>query len=226
MKLLQALGLKRKASVNIKPMLPTLNAWIDLHYGGSAIFHVIVEEIDSDAIVTSRPDSGRLRPGANGTFVYANPRGKFRFVSAFLGEDANGRLRFALPERITSLGGGANQRSAVRLDATVQGMWRMAAGGKGTGQFSKATIRDISRGGVALIIAAQLRKGQEIEVQLPLGEGPPVQAICEVMRVEPIERSRKFSHGVRFRALRPHEDRAVVDFINKRQADLRARGLA
>ena len=226
MKLLQALGLKRKEPANLTPMLPPLNAWVDLHYGGSAVFHVIVEEIGSGAIVTSHPDSGRLRPGATGTFVYTNPRGKFRFASSFLGEDADGRLRFALPERITSLGGRANQRSTVRLDATVGGMWRMAAGGKGTGQFSKATIRDISRGGVALVLSAQLRKGQEIEVLLPLGEGPPVKAICEVMRIEPIERSRKFSHGVRFRSLRPHEERAVADFINKRQADLRARGLA
>ncbi|TAM74136.1 PilZ domain-containing protein [bacterium] len=227
MKILEALGLKRKASVNIKPMLPTLNAWVDLHYGGSAVFHVVVEEIGSDAIVTSHPDSGRLRPGATGTFLYTNSQGKFRFASLFLGEDPGGRLRFALPERVTSLGGGgANQRAAVRLDATVQGMWRMAAGGKGVGEFTKATVRDISRGGVALIIPAQLRKTQEIEVQLPLSDGPPLQAICEVMRIERIERSGKYSHGVRFKALRPFEERAVADFINKRQADLRARGLA
>ncbi|TAM85653.1 PilZ domain-containing protein [bacterium] len=226
MKILEALGLKRKTPVNIKPMLPALNAWVDLHYGASAVFHVVVEEIGPDAIVTSHPDSGRLRKGAAGTFVYTNPQGKFRFASPFLGEDGDGRLRFALPERVTSLGGAANQRSAVRLDATVQGKWRMAAGGKGVGEFAKATIRDISRGGVALIIPAQLRKSQQIEVQLSLGDGLPLQVICEVMRIERIERSGKYSHGLRFKALSPGEDRAVADFINKRQTDLRARGLA
>ncbi|TAM57863.1 PilZ domain-containing protein [bacterium] len=226
MKLLQALGLKRKAESNVKPLLPARNTWVDLHYGASAVFHVIVEEIEEDAIITSRPESGRLRSGTASSFVYTNAQGKFRFGTVLVGEEPDGRLRFALPQRITSLGGGANQRSAVRLDATVQGLWRMAAGGKGVGQYGKAAIRDISRGGVALILPSQLRKGQEIEVQLPLGDGPPLRVLCEVRRIEPIERSGKFSHGVRFRALRSTEERAIADFINKRQADLRARGLA
>jgi|GEM_PF-633546 len=228
MKLLEALGLKRKATTNIKPMLPSVNAWVDLQYAGTTVFAVCVEEIGNAGLVVSRPDGARPpRPGAMGTFVYANTVGKFRFSSRFLGEDGAGRLRFALPESVTSLGGGgANQRSTVRLDATVQGMWRMAAGGKGTGQFAKAAIRDISRGGIALILPAPLRKGQEIEVQIPLAEGGQVQAIGEVMRVERIERSGRFSHGVRFRNLRPEHDRAILEFINKRQTDLRARGLA
>ncbi|MDE2570968.1 MAG: PilZ domain-containing protein [bacterium] len=226
MKLLETLGLKRKAPANIKSMLPSVNGWVDLHCMGTTAFSVCVEEIHADSIVTSRPDKGQVRPGCTGTFVYTNAQGKFRFASRFLGEDARGRLRFAMPGSVTSLAAGGNQRTAVRLDATVQGMWRMAAGGKGVGPLSRATIRDISIGGLALILPCELRKGQEVEVQVPLGPGTVLQVVCEVRRVEGIERAAKFSHGLKFRALSQAQERQVNEFIHRRQTDLRARGLA
>jgi hypothetical protein len=38
--------------------------------------------------------------------------------------------------------------------------------------------------------------------------------------------SGKHSHGLRFQGVTPDEDRAILEFINKKQADLRSRGLA
>jgi c-di-GMP-binding flagellar brake protein YcgR len=48
----------------------------------------------------------------------------------------------------------------------------------------------------------------------------------EVMRHDHIPTSGKHSHGLRFQGVRPEEEQAIVDFINKKQADLRSRGLA
>ncbi|HVA37781.1 MAG TPA: PilZ domain-containing protein [Candidatus Dormibacteraeota bacterium] len=227
MKLFQALGFKRKPSPAIRRMLPKVNTWVELHYGASATFDVCVEHVDDDSIVTSRPEAGRMRQGAAVAIVFTTTQGKYRFGTRLVGEDARGHLRFAIPESVGIVGGGeANQRSALRMDATLPGMWRMAAGGKGVGQFDRATVRDISRGGLALTLPCELRNGLEIEVQVPLGSAPPVQVVCEVMRVDRIEGSAKFSHGVRFRNLSPAGDRTISEFINRRQVDLRARGLA
>jgi hypothetical protein len=46
------------------------------------------------------------------------------------------------------------------------------------------------------------------------------------MRVEQIPTSGRFSHGMRFHGLTAEEDYAILDFINRRQAELRNRGLA
>jgi hypothetical protein len=46
------------------------------------------------------------------------------------------------------------------------------------------------------------------------------------MRVEQVPTSGKHSHGLRFHGLTPTEDMAIRDFINRRTAELRSRGLA
>ncbi len=97
----------------------------------------------------------------------------------------------------------------------------------GTGEFGKATIRDISRGGCSLIIDRQLKLHTKVEVRMRLRtEGEPMTLLGEVMRHEQIPASGKHSHGLRFHGLRPGEDQTIIDFINRRQADLRSRGLA
>jgi c-di-GMP-binding flagellar brake protein YcgR len=123
--------------------------------------------------------------------------------------------------------GGAQKRQSVRLDALVNGHWRLAPGGKGSGEFSRATIRDISRGGCSLIIDVPLKFGTMVEAKFPLVTGaPPVTMLGEVMRHEEIKSSGKHSHGLRFHGVRPEEDQAIIEFINRKQTDLRNRGLA
>jgi hypothetical protein len=46
------------------------------------------------------------------------------------------------------------------------------------------------------------------------------------MRTSKIEASGKISLGLRFHGLKADEDRAIMEFINKRQAERRSRGLA
>jgi c-di-GMP-binding flagellar brake protein YcgR len=46
------------------------------------------------------------------------------------------------------------------------------------------------------------------------------------MRSEAIESTKKTSLGLRFQGVKPDEDRAIMEYINRRQAERRNRGLA
>ncbi|HET9029902.1 MAG TPA: PilZ domain-containing protein [Candidatus Aquilonibacter sp.] len=203
--------------------LPPLHSFVDVTVAGRASRSVSVEEVGPERIAVGDTVG---RKGERGTFVYHNAAGKFRFAASIV-EVRDGMTCFEMPERIETLGGGAQKRSSVRLDTLLSGHWRMAPGGKGVGEFTKGSIRDISRGGCALIMDRQCKVGQTIEVKMTLNSSaPPLTVLGEVMRVEQVPTSGKHSHGLRFHGLTPVEDRTILDFINRRTAELRSRGLA
>lgn len=203
--------------------LPQLHSFVDVTVGGRAARSVSVEDVSHDHVVVGDTVG---RKGERGVFVYQTPAGKFRFAASVV-DVRDGMTYFDVPDRVEALGGGAQKRSSVRLDTLLVGLWRMAPGGKGVGEFMKGSIRDISRGGCALIMDRQCKVGQTLEVKMSLSsEAPPITALGEVMRVEQVPTSGKFSHGLRFHGITPAEDHAILDFINRRTAELRSRGLA
>lgn len=204
--------------------LPPLHAFVDVTVGGRAARSVSVEQIADGRIVVGDAIG---RKGERGIFVYQNAAGKFRFPATIV-EVRGGMTYFDMPPKIETLsGGGAQKRSSVRLDTLLSGQWRMAPGGKGVGEFVKGSIRDISRGGCALIMDRMCKVGQTLEIRMSLSSNaPPLTVLGEVMRAQQIPTSGKFSHGLRFQGLTPVEDRAIMDFINRRTAELRNRGLA
>lgn len=204
--------------------LPVLHSFVDVTVSGRASRSVSVEEVGPERIAVGDIVG---RKGERGVFVYQTSLGKFRFAASVV-DVRDGMTSFEMPERIESLGGGgAQKRSSVRLDTLLSGHWRMAPGGKGVGEFVKGSIRDISRGGCALIMDRQCKVGQTIEVKMALNSNaPPLTVLGEVMRVEQVPTSGKYSHGLRFHGLTPIEDRTILEFINRRTAELRSRGLA
>jgi hypothetical protein len=204
--------------------LPQLHSFVDVTVGGRAARSVSIEELAPPDHITVGDVIGRK--GERGVFVYQTPLGKFRFAAA-VSEVRDGMTVFEIPDRIETLGGGAQKRSSVRIDTLLGGQWRMAPGGKGVGEFMKGSIRDISRGGCALIMDRQCKVGQTLEVKMNLSSNaPPISVLGEVMRVEQVPTSGKFSHGLRFHGITPTEDHAILDYINRRTAELRSRGLA
>ena len=211
--------------------LPTLHAFVDVVVAGRSARSVSVDAVGPKGIVI-RGIIGRQ--GESAVIIYDTAHGRYRCSSRITG--ANGdRTTLAMPDRVSPAsaggggggGGGAQKRQTVRLDALVPGGWRFAPGGKGTGEFVKANIRDISRGGCSLILDRELKRSSTVEVQLRLREGAPALVLLgEVMRQEHIPSSNRYSHGLRFHGIRPEEDHAIVDFINRRQSELRSRGLA
>jgi len=207
--------------------LPAVHGFVDVAVAGRPVRSVSVEAIDGHSIFT-REILGRS--GEPAVFVYANEHGKFRFATRIV-RAKDGETEFEAPKRVDAVGaaggGGAQKRASVRLDAIVPGQWRFAPQGKGMGEFVRANIRDISRGGCSLIVDRHLKGGTTLEVRLQLRPDRPLVALLgEVMRTEPIAATGRFSHGLRFHGITPEEDHAILDFINRKQAELRSRGLA
>jgi c-di-GMP-binding flagellar brake protein YcgR len=128
------------------------------------------------------------------------------------------RKRVLLPEQ---------QRAAVRLDVTVPGLWRDAPGGKAVGAYTRGSITDISRTGASLTVDREIKRGTQLEIKLSVSTSArPLVLLGEVMRSNTIEASGKSALGLRFLGITPEEDRTIMEFINKRQAERRSRGLA
>jgi hypothetical protein len=205
--------------------LPQLHSFVDVIAGGRPARQVTVESVGPKGIVT-RETLGRA--GETAVIVYQAKAGRFR-AQTKIAATGNATTTFEMPRKVSLIGAApaAGKRQSVRLDAIVSGSWRFAPNGVGTGDFVKCTIRDISRGGCSLIIDRGLKHHAKVEVKMQLkAEGEPLTLLGEVMRHEVIQNSGKHSHGLRFHGIRPAEDQAIVEFINRRQADLRSRGLA
>ena len=204
--------------------LPPLHAFVDVTVGGRSARSVSIEEAGPARIVVGDVVG---RKGERAVFVYHNAQGRFRFPTTIT-EARDGMTYFEMPARVEGIGGGGSQkRSSVRLDTLISGQWRMAPGGIGVGDFMRGSIRDISRGGCAIITDRMCKLGQTLEVRMSLTPNTaPLTVLGEVVRAEQVPTSGKFSHGLRFHGLTPVEDRAILEFINRRTAELRNRGLA
>jgi hypothetical protein len=226
--MLNILGLRPRAlSDQLKLKLPQLNSFVALAMTGSGPRgSVCIETLtDRNFTVTALPGTST---GAVGVFTYENAVGKFRFPAKCVAL-RNGIATFAIPERIEALHvfASAQHRDAIRLDATVTARWRFAPGGRGSGEFARASLTDISRTGASLIVDREIRRGTYLETCFAISPAaPPLVLLGEVMRSSGIESSKKISLGLRFNAVKPAEDRAITEFINKRQAERRNRGLA
>jgi hypothetical protein len=201
--------------------LPLLHSFVEVAVGGRRMRSVPVEEIAEQHIAVGEA-MGRV--GERGAFVYQNPSGKFRFGATIV-QVKNGFTYFTRPQKIEALGNG--KRASVRMDTLLPGTWRMAPDGIGVGEFMKGSIRDISCGGCSLITDRQCKVAQWLEVRVVLrNDAQPLTLLGEIKRVEVVPTSGKFSHGLRFHALAADEEKAIREFIHRRQTELRNRGLA
>lgn len=226
--MLRMLGLgPRPLSAQQKLKLPVVNTFVDVAIaGGGPRGSVCVDAVTERGLTVTVSDG--VAAGQTGVFSYQNPHGKFRFSSKCLAVRGTQAV-FAIPTRIETLQvfTGAKQRAAVRLDATVPAQWRYAPGGKGSGEYVRASLTDISRSGASLIVDREVKKGTFVEARFSVStSASPLVLLAEVMRTANIEATKKISLGLRFHGLKPEEDRAIMEFINKRQAERRNRGLA
>ena len=204
--------------------LPQLHSFVEVSVAGRPAVSVTVESNGPKNILTK----GVGASSGSAVFSYSNASGKYRFATRIVGTKGDLTV-YEIPTKVDTLtaNAGSQKRTSVRMDTIVPGMWRRAKNGVGTGEFAKANVRDISRGGCSLIIDYELPKAAQVEVKLSLKTGvTPVVALGEVMRVEHIKTSGKWSHGLRFHGITPADDKAIMEFINRRQSELRSRGLA
>jgi PilZ domain len=211
----------------LKLKLPAVNTFVDVvMIGHGPRGSVCVEALNERSFVVGA--LAGMRVAGTGVFSYSNDSGRFRFSSKCVAVRGATAV-FALPERVETLQAfaEAKQRAAVRLDATVAAQWRFAPGGKGSGDYVRASLTDISRSGASLIVDRDVKKGSFVEVRFAVSTAAtPLVLLGEVMRNSPLESSKKISLGLRFHGMKAEEDRAIMEFINKRQAERRNRGLA
>jgi len=215
-----------KKDPGIRAKMPRLHALLTVIRAGGTPATGALAELgpESFRVESSLPGV----PGAIYVMTYQTESGKHRFAAKCLSVGEDG-MRFAYPRSIDKLVGPGQTagRQTLRLQTTVRGEWRLAKGGKGEGRFARGSVGDISRSGASLITDAQLHAGSEVELKLLLSAlSEPLVLLAEVVRSAPAGASRKTLHGLHFMGLTANDDRTIMEYINRRQAERRARGLA
>ena len=225
MAFLQMLGLKKKDSLSIRTMLPAIHSFIDIAVKNGPKGSVCFENSTTSSFVTTALPG--MKAGQSATFTYSNTVGRFRFAASVTASDDK-QATFAMPSRIETIQkfAGSKKRTNVRIDTTTACQWRYAPMGKIPTEWQKGSVSDISRAGASLTMDRELKIGTVVELKVPLkANGDSVDMRGEVRRADKIATSKKHSVGLRFAGLPPETDRAILEFINRRQTDLRNRGL-
>jgi c-di-GMP-binding flagellar brake protein YcgR len=226
MALLEMLGLKKKNGASLRTMLPALHSFIDVAVKNGPKGSICFESAGAHAFHTSALPG--MAPGQNVLFAYSNSSGRYRFNAAITAVDGK-QATFAMPSRIETVAkfSGSKQRTMLRIDTATPCQWRYAPMGKIPTEWHKGVLSDISRTGASLATDRDLKIDVLLELSIPLKTvGDNVVLRAEVKRVDKIESSKKHNVGVRFVGNTPENDRAIMEFINRRQTDLRNRGLA
>jgi c-di-GMP-binding flagellar brake protein YcgR len=223
---LSFLGLKKAPSPKqTRAMLPSLHQFVDVTVRNGPKGSVCFENAGAKTFMTSLLPG--MSPGAQVTFNYQNPGGKYRFSAAVKAVDEK-QATFEIPGRIEMVQkfGGSAKRTNVRIDTTVPVQWRYAPIGKIETEWQKGVLSDLSRTGSSLATDKEVKTGNTLELKIPLSSsGPPVVTRGDAKRVDKIAGTEKFNVGLAFHALKPEVDKAIIEFINRRQVDLRNRGL-
>jgi c-di-GMP-binding flagellar brake protein YcgR len=226
MALLEMLGLKKAPSAKeLREMLPALHSFVDVAVKNGPKGSVCFENAGVKTFLTSA--IAGFAPGQSVSFLYSNAHGRFRFTATITATDGK-QATFAMPGRIETVQkfAGARKRTTARIDTTVAMKWRYAQVGKIATEWQKAFVSDISRTGCSLATDKVIKVGNMLELKLPLKPGgAEVDVRAEAMRVDTIEATKKFSIGLKFVAGQAEAERAVLEYINRRQTDLRGRGL-
>ena len=223
---LSFLGIKKAPSgKQIREMLPSLHSFVDVSVRNGPKGSVCFENSGPNTFVTSVLPG--MSPGQQVSFNYQNTGGKYRFSTAVKAVDAK-QATFEIPEKIETVQkfGGSRKRTNVRIDTTVPMQWRYHSSGQIQSEWQKGVLSDISRTGSSLATDRVIKVGNVLELKIPLaGADEPVTVRADAKRVDKIEGTQKYNVGLSFHPLKAEVDRAITEFINRRQVDLRNRGL-
>jgi hypothetical protein len=223
---LSFLGFKKAPSPKqMRAMLPSLHSFVDVAVRNGPKGSVCFENAGAKTFVTSVLPG--MAPGQQVSFTYQNGSGKYRFSAAVRAVDAK-QATYEMPDKIDTVQkfAGSKKRSTVRIDTTVPVQWRYAPTGKIETEWQKGVLSDISRTGSSLAADREIKSGNVIELKISLSpSGDPVTTRADARRADKIPGTQKFNVGLAFHPLKAEVEKAIVEFINRRQVDLRSRGL-
>lgn len=222
------LGIKKASSTkHVRSLLPSLHSFVDVTVrNGGPKGSVCFENAGLKTFITSVLPG--MSPGQQVSFNYQTSGGKYRFNTAVKAVDAK-QATYDIPAKIETVQtfAGSAQRTTVRIDTTVPIQWRYASTGKIESEWQKGILSDISRAGSSLSTDKTIKAGTILELKIPLAvKGHPTVLKADAKRVDKIEGTAKFTVGLAFHPLKPDAEKAIIEFINRRQVDLRNRGLA
>jgi hypothetical protein len=227
--LLRALGLARKPETQARASelhgkLPEIHAFVDLAIGGSLVRESVpVNNITPTALVIRHVDG--LEPGTAADLLYANAGGKFRFRTVCSKVKGN-EAYLDLPQSIKTIEQYSARRSAERIPWVTNVQWRYAPDGVGFGDYLPASMMDVSRGGVSLVVGREVKIGTQVEVRFVLNSKRKLFVeICQVMRSAKIETSDKYSVGLRFLTIDRQDERLLIASLEERRSLRRHRGV-
>jgi hypothetical protein len=218
-------GKKAPSGKQLREMLPSLHSFVDVNVRNGPKGSVCFENAGPTTFATSVLPG--MSPGQQVIFNYSNSGGKFRFNAAVKAVDAK-QATFGLPGKIETVQrfGGSVKRTNVRIDTTVSVQWRYGSTGQIQGEWQKGVLSDISRTGSSLSTDKIIKTGNLIELKIPLAhDGDPINVKADARRVDKIEGTAKYNVGLSFHPLKAEHEKAIIEFINRRQVDLRNRGL-
>jgi c-di-GMP-binding flagellar brake protein YcgR len=227
--ILRALGLGRKPDAQVRvselrEKLPEIHAFVDLAIGGSLVRESVpINDITSKTLVIRHIDG--LEAGTAADFLYTNASGKYRFrtICTKVGGD---EAFLDLPESIKTIERFSARRTAERIPWVTQVQWRYAPDGEGFGEFLPASMMDVSRGGVSLVVGREIKLGTQVEVRFVLNsKRKPFVEVCQVMRSAKIETSDKYGVGLRFLTIDRQDERLLIQSLEERRSLRRQRGV-
>jgi c-di-GMP-binding flagellar brake protein YcgR len=218
-------GKKAPSGKELRAMLPSLHSFVDVSVRNGPKGSVCFENAGTTTFATSVLPG--MSPGQQAVFNYSNSGGKYRFNAAVKAVDAK-QATFGMPGKIETVQkfGGSVKRTNVRIDTTVAIQWRYGSTGNIQGEWQKGVLSDISRTGSSLATDKTIKTGSLIELKIPLSQDAgPISVKADARRVDKIEGTSKYNVGLSFHPLRAEHEKAIIEFINRRQVDLRNRGL-
>lgn len=213
------------SSKQLREMLPSLHSFVDVAVRNGPKGSVCFENAGTKTFTTSVLPG--MSPGQQASFNYSNTGGKYRFSASIKSVDDK-QATFDMPGKIETVQtfGGSRKRTTVRIDTTVTIQWRYSSTGKIESEWQKGVLSDISRTGSSLATDRVIKTGNIIELKIPLAQdGVPTLVRADARRVDKIENTSKYNVGLAFHPLKAEAERAIIEFINRRQVDLRNRGL-
>jgi hypothetical protein len=221
------LGMFGKAAPSTKQlreMLPSLHSFVDCAVRNGPKGSVCFENAGLKTFTTSVLPG--MSPGQQASFNYSNTAGKYRFNAAIKSVDDK-QATFEMPGKIETVQkfGGSRKRTTVRIDTTVTIQWRYSSTSKIESEWQKGVLSDISRTGSSLSTDKVIKTGNVLELKIPLTADAPILVRADARRVDKIENTSKYNVGLAFHPLKAGDERAIIEFINRRQVDLRNRGL-
>ena len=203
--------------------MPELNSFVDVAVGGAARRELVpVNDISPTLLITRCPKG--LEAGTVVDFLYGNAPGRFRFWATcdkVQGNDAY----FAIPGSIKTIES-YFKRGTLRVSKLLPVQWRYAPEGIGYGDYTSASLMDLSCGGASLVMVRALKIGTQVEVRFVLSPNhEPFVELCEVLRASKIERSSMNVAGIRFISMEMEHQEALAKFLDDVRKTRRERGL-